>query len=420
MDQPDTVSASATSSDPPFFTLDLSPRYPVKSFARFADLKAWLNDENDFFSFLADNPQMRGSPFTDIAGQSGIFKYALEQTKQIDDAGERAEIVANHLRKMHAQFRAAFVDQQCCLVSDDPRASFISRMWESDPDKKIAGWALYFFIARQFGANMNDPRVFEGAVRAVLFNRGIQDRSKGETAALAKLNTQYRSHIDELELKRRDLVSATEASTAAGAESATQRAKEFSDAQESRADEFAKLRSEWQATIEQQHKAFNEHLALKAPVTYWRSKARNHAVWGAVFAGSSVLFLWLYIWAVVEALPSFIGMLRGVVSAASGATAQDSHAQAVPVYVALFAVALIGIWLMRILVRLTLSHIHLGTDAKHRSVCVESYLALLSMKEEAIGKDERKIILTQLFRPTSDGLVRDDAMPPTLIERLTK
>lgn len=74
---------------------------------------------------------------------------------------------------------------------------------------------------------------------------------------------------------------------------------------------------------------------------------------------------------------------------------------------------------MRILVRLTLSHIHLGTDAKHRSVCVESYLALLSHSEKAVGESERAIILTQLFRPASDGLVRDDAMPPTLFERIT-
>jgi hypothetical protein len=52
-------------------------------------------------------------------------------------------------------------------------------------------------------------------------------------------------------------------------------------------------------------------------------------------------------------------------------------------------------------------------------VMTQTYLSLLDGRH--LPKDEdRKLILQALFRPTSDGLVKDEAIPPSIFEFLTR
>lgn len=424
-----TVLTGAPPSDPPFFTLDLSPRYAPRSFATFEDLKNWILSEQSYFGFLSSNPQLRnsGAPFADIAPQTDFFVGAQQRLQVIEANLANTDAVASQLAKLQRHYKANYVDSARLLLSDDPRAKYIEKLWsEGLPSPIVAAWTLVSFIGRP--ANMNDPMVFEGFTRATLFNLGITDKAESESLALVKLRDDYQSRLDSLDARRRDLATATETATAAATRSAVEHATAFTEAQTTRETDYKQLRNESATAFEQLRKAFTDHMSLEAPVTFWRRKAKMHAIWACVFTGLFFAFLYSYVSLAAKFLPSLIGLLSEVTRAAGDALVDAGAAQAVPasdatqsipIYVALFAIALVGIWLMRILVRITLSHIHLGTDAKHRSVCVESYLALLGHSDKAVGENERAIILTQLFRPASDGLVRDDAMPPTLFERIT-
>jgi len=84
----------------------------------------------------------------------------------------------------------------------------------------------------------------------------------------------------------------------------------------------------------------------------------------------------------------------------------------------LIASALFCVWVVRILVRLLLSNIHLLTDARERVTMVQTYLAL--MRRGKLKDDERMFILQTLFRPTPTGIVKDDAVPLTIVEGITK
>lgn len=75
----------------------------------------------------------------------------------------------------------------------------------------------------------------------------------------------------------------------------------------------------------------------------------------------------------------------------------------------LFFLTSCAFWTIRVYVRLYLSHIHLETDADERVAMAKTYLALHFGKQ--IQDDDRKIILTSLFRHTADGVVSDDAAP---------
>jgi hypothetical protein len=56
-----------------------------------------------------------------------------------------------------------------------------------------------------------------------------------------------------------------------------------------------------------------------------------------------------------------------------------------------------------------MSEHHLAIDSEERAVMAKTYLALT--KDKAADEKDRSIILTSLFRPTADGIVKDDAAP---------
>lgn len=57
-----------------------------------------------------------------------------------------------------------------------------------------------------------------------------------------------------------------------------------------------------------------------------------------------------------------------------------------------------------------MSEHHLGVDARSRESMAHTYLALLD-NDGATDEKDRAIVLAALFRPVTDGLVKDDALP---------
>jgi len=118
----------------------------------------------------------------------------------------------------------------------------------------------------------------------------------------------------------------------------------------------------------------------------------------------STLSLWLAKWLFVGAF------VEGTLKAKEGFLRPTwSHelifgAAATVLYLTLF------LWTMRILVRMMMSEHHLGVDARGRESMAHTYLALLEDKG-ATSTEDRAIVLAALFRPITDGLVKDDALP---------
>ena len=148
---------------------------------------------------------------------------------------------------------------------------------------------------------------------------------------------------------------------------------------------------------------YMEHMALKAPVEYWKKKATEHKT------GAKAMRKFLLGYAVCGTVLLLAGLYflfsRSIEVVTAGA----------PVSV-LFILATMGLvvttiafWGGRILTRLYLSEEHLKIDAGERATMVETYLALTSVNQAS--KDDRAIILASLFRPTADGIVKDDAAP---------
>jgi hypothetical protein len=144
--------------------------------------------------------------------------------------------------------------------------------------------------------------------------------------------------------------------------------------------------------------AYRVYMGLKAPVEYWTDKAREHREAERV-AGLNVLYFFI-------SMPVLLAAAFAI-----GAWQLISHPSIPqPAYfvvsagLATFAGTMF--WIGRMLNRLYLSAHHLRIDADERAVMTQAYLALSA--EGAASDAERPIVLNALFRPTADGLVKED------------
>jgi hypothetical protein len=148
-------------------------------------------------------------------------------------------------------------------------------------------------------------------------------------------------------------------------------------------------------------------IALKAPVTYWEEKAVNHENKAFYFAWLTIALMFL---ASVLAIQT-----ADIVKNLVGSGDKTSYAGIAIVA----AVITLAFWALRLLVRIFLSQQHLGSDARERVAMVKTYLAL--READLAPKDgDLAPVLVALFRPASDGMVKDEGMPPVLAEMLTR
>lgn len=148
---------------------------------------------------------------------------------------------------------------------------------------------------------------------------------------------------------------------------------------------------------------YREHMQLKGPVEYWSKKAVTHR------AQTLVYRKWLIGFSVFASL-ALVGSLFWI----GGHAIEIASAEKPPaVYLVLVTLGVvmttIVFWAARILTRLFLSEHHLAIDADERAIMTQTYLALTA--EKAATDEDRAIVLSSLFRPTADGIVKDDAAP---------
>jgi Family of unknown function (DUF6161) len=237
--------------------------------------------------------------------------------------------------------------------------------------------------------------------------------SVGAHKSTAVATKSFRAKIEEFEtatVKQREAADAIEQKliellNKMTAESKSQLA-EYEDWRERTKGELSEQFNQWENEWAAVKLAFEEELRLKAPITFWTSRAKAHraaarararqlAGWGSLGAGVAVGLAALLFDRLLfdRSMADMAGALERGAIAGTGA---------------LFF-ATIYLWAMRVLTRFFVSEHHLAIDAQARASMAYTYLSLV--KKGAVDEKDRAIILDALFRPVSDGMVRDDAMP---------
>lgn len=155
-------------------------------------------------------------------------------------------------------------------------------------------------------------------------------------------------------------------------------------------------------SINDTKEAFTQYMNLAAPVEYWSKKAKSHLA-------KEDTYMWLLIFYAGIILTGFFGLLILVYLNSESVTVHLETRAGLTLTGLFLTVTTILFWIGRILTRIFLSEKHLRTDAEEREVMITTYLALI--KDGQATDAERAIVLAPIFRPTEDGLVKDDAAP---------
>lgn len=157
------------------------------------------------------------------------------------------------------------------------------------------------------------------------------------------------------------------------------------------------------ADIQATEAAYKEYMKLRAPVEYWEGKAKEHENREGT---ARTRLYWYFPITILIMTAAFVGAAWFLLNHPDTETSKAPVALYVVVSGGLLLLSSIAFWIGRILTKLYLSEHHLRNDAEERAVMATTYLALTN--EGAASETERQIVLNSLFRPTPDGIVKDD------------
>lgn len=385
----------------PFLVIDRLPR-PTIVLPKKSDAAAFLETEERVWAW-ANQPLQEGP---------GSIRNRLSQYRPDEWVpGFRQALGQSSADQFFEAMRRRFGNEQA-LCGLDPESHALHVL--SQMDSFVAAVALATIHGE---APVNDPNFLRNNVRnrigiahgtALLagLDRAIIDGTKHELvemrAAIDLEAQQMRALIDDYRVASEK--NSEEIKTAAHALGDAHEAA-FSKAESERAEGYKKLHAELEATL----RTFEVRMQLQAPVAYWKKRAaeyRKAANWSLailiLFSMASVAGLyWLY-----ERAASHL----------------PTDSTTVP-YAALFRASTfallmtsIALWAGRVILRIHLSARHLTTDAEERRTMITTFLALT--RKASVSEEDRKFILAALFRPGTDGIVKEESAPDTMFAAL--
>ena len=395
----------------PLFELDLGDNGGLVAPSSFEELSSWLQAEHSFWNWAIQRSQ--GNHEQGFRQAHSHLGQALQQLNEAQQhQTSNPEHSRNRLATCKSQIEEAFLRRRL-PHSSTPQAKRIDNYRQRAGDR-AASFMLGTHVHPDQGHHFqpNDLDSWRGLVEGIVegfatVDTLAQDWTTGAGVSFEQLRVKAEELVgtkavalDALHRQYASISSAVESTS-------TKQSDDFSAAQAERDKAFASLLEEHKQGVETLRKTFREEIALRAPADYWETKRKGHRTlaWitgGLSFAGIAGAALVLG-WQIHDLLAS----------TPSGRT-PDTWRLAVLILIGLFAV-----WGVRLIVRMFLSHMHLMTDAGERVVMVKTYLSLLE-GDRLASKEDRQLILQALFRPATDGIVKDEGIPPSYLEMLTR
>lgn len=372
------------------------------------DIRNWCEKE------IAAWRRISGSAFMQYGEIFNTIEAPIQRLNQAVNTYESSPVIQsysddlrNSIQYLSAQFRAG---QQ--IYSESPLGQYILEIAESE--KAIAA-ATYFIAIKPENENFN-PTKSLGIALGYLANyysgvskrsatsaiKSIEKSAGNYSQLIATAQNESDSVINQLSRK---LEKADKKIKAVSGLLASQIRRKRVEFDQKTGQLFIDAESGLQASIsssETDIKAFKDfmekQISLQVPASYWASKRnrhRNATVVSGFFFLLYIVVVATYTWCnVTEKYLNIFGFLDHW---------KDAGIGAVGVMAGILALVLI---FARVLYRNYASQLHLWNDAGERVTMIETYLALAEKghaKEEFLGA-----LMSRLFMPASDGIVRDD------------
>ena len=194
---------------------------------------------------------------------------------------------------------------------------------------------------------------------------------------------------------------------------------------------FKRLTDIYQQKFETALSVFNEQQAVKAPVELWKAKQDEHDKksttafrWFlaglAAVAGSAALILF-FVFSGADWVAQVLAPI-GCDAVNNPELCKGFSFRGLLVTGTVLTILTLLLWLTRLRMKEYLSERHLALDARERQAFVQTYLGLVAegdVSEEA--KEQRALVYSALFRPSTDGIVKEDGgLDPSIAAAISK
>lgn len=374
-------------------------------------LLAWVQQQRQLYGFhgnISQRYQMQQLFSTFDQSWSNLQKQITDGLRRFkndtDNYNNRVEQFSNSF--------SSYITNKQLFTEEAPFAPFVQRQAEKSAELGLAALAVAFDI----NVSPVDRKMYQGLQQADNYFAGSEDRIKDEADSLQQLKerwdeeqtkqrdnwvNEFQQRIDEATLQNSkadglisDWQEQTETQTADLETHKTKFQSEYSD-------ELDKARTE----LNNFKNYFEGDLALQAPVAYWKTQQASHNKKAMIY-GIALGVLTLIVLATI------------IVFAIYGLD-QTFKEIAVSKLFTAAAITTFGIWIIKIVANIFMSHLHLATDAQERRTMIHTYLAL-TRKGQGPKEEDRQLILQTLFRPSTTDMVKNDQGPTQLVDLINR
>lgn len=369
-----------------------------------SEFQQWFADEVAKWQWMNSIPQVNNvfAQFRRIHNDANQYAASWSQalSHQLDEVPPLGSL---------KQFVESRVGQQSLWLSSTTNGQFILELFQDSARGPLVATGAYLAIGGSYSPANEPlhPKVFEGVIEGFLFKKEIDWTATIHREALEKLKRQYAGNIAEQKRKNEEIEQVNKVLNEQFSSDLAEKSKLLNELHGNQINDFNKLVDTHKANLEAIEKAYDQKLALLKPVKYWNARKKLHTGKAKSFAIASGIS------GIVILLVLGVLAYKFFLSIPNGEKPQVWQ-------VGIFSVAaFFGIWLERILVRLFISNMHLATDAEERVTMLQTYLSIIREGSD-FAPEDKKLILERLFHPAADGLVKDDAAPPSPLEMLTR
>jgi hypothetical protein len=389
----------------PIIDVDLGQHNGTLKFFSTQEIHDFTQNEQNFWSWLNSSPVNRQikQPWNVISQHISQIQNQLPGFGDGSDEGNRG-LMQDHLRRAFQNTRIP--------LSTSPVGEFVSQLKDESPTVAAAALASWMNTG---GLDIGNFEHTKGVMLMAAFDAGISRKTPAAVKrSLEGIQKQLQTAKAKTEKETRDQrdvfkneLTRQRKSVARSLRQGRRLLTAFRSSKDAQVNQSLSHLGEQAmasiASIQETENLYREHMRLKGPVEYWSQKAEAHRTKTLTYRNFLVGFS-------VLASLALVGSLYWIAGHAIEIATTDKPPAVYLVLVTLGVVlTTIVFWAARILTRLFLSEHHLAIDAEERSIMAQTYLALTA--EGQATEQERAIVLGSLFRPTADGIVKDDAAP---------
>ncbi|WP_418502498.1 DUF6161 domain-containing protein [Flagellimonas sp.] len=372
------------------------------SFKNYEKLKAWCDSEVAFYNSIGESnigvifSRQLTNPLTSLFNQNRNAEFSWDDfSKELTD------------------FITSTFKRQGFIASRSKEGKFLAQLHRENPEW-VPGALSYYqqkLLPKNSRAqvnqiNQNNQR--NGEFAAYLFDNNIESNYEAEREKYEDFYSEITKQKDEL---FEELKNAKDENLAIN--------KKLLGLEASIAAKFDKEFNRHKAKMEASEKFYESELAVKKAVTYWTNKAKNHKIYCFVFGIVTGLLMIATLVSIIYFGKYLVGLNMEDPTGIGKKILTESGALQIWVYAIFIGALTLVVWVIRILVKIFLSNLHLLSDAKERETMIMTYLAF-EREEQVLSKEDKDLILPSIFRVSSNGIIKEDSSPNPIMNIFTK